>query len=79
MGGGSANELDDAIQHALKGNQDDNLSMELELHFACKNLKNMDIGSETDSAIAVYRKAKYFSSKSIKFKVEYINLLGKPK
>jgi len=47
-------DLDDAVQHGLKGNNDEGLSMQLELHFACTNLKNMDIGSLTDSAVAVY-------------------------
>eukprot|EP01022_Parablepharisma_sp_SALTPOND_P033544 TRINITY_DN88983_c1_g1_i1.p1 TRINITY_DN88983_c1_g1~~TRINITY_DN88983_c1_g1_i1.p1 ORF type:complete len:667 (-),score=68.56 TRINITY_DN88983_c1_g1_i1:61-1941(-) len=54
---GNGNELDDAIQHALQGKDEDNLSMELELHFSCIDLKNMDTGSLTDSAIAVYLKS----------------------
>jgi hypothetical protein len=47
-------DLDDAIQHALKGSNEESLSMQLELHFACIGLKNMDVDSLTDSAIAVY-------------------------
>lgn len=50
-------DLEAAVHHALKG--DDSLSMQLELHFACTDLKNMDVGSLTDSAVAVYMGAKY--------------------
>ena len=47
-------EVNEAVNHALQGKSEEGLSMELELHFACTNLKNMDVGSLTDSAVAVY-------------------------
>ena len=51
--------MNDAIQHALKkGADDEGLSMELELHFACQELKNMDVSSLTDSAVVLYAKTK---------------------
>jgi len=37
--------------------------MELELHFACSGLKNVDVGSLTDSAAVVYLRSGYKSFK----------------
>ena len=37
---------------------DDELKMQVELHFECKELKNMDKGSLTDSVVVVYTKNK---------------------
>ncbi len=51
-------DLNEALKHALSHPaEDEGLSMELELHFACQDLKNMDATSLTDSAIAVYLKS----------------------
>lgn len=51
-----SNDLDRAMRFAMQkgGEMDSGLSMQLELHFSCQNLKNMDVGSPTDSAVAVY-------------------------
>eukprot|EP00826_Nyctotherus_ovalis_P063437 TRINITY_DN9305_c0_g1_i11.p1 TRINITY_DN9305_c0_g1~~TRINITY_DN9305_c0_g1_i11.p1 ORF type:complete len:602 (-),score=182.36 TRINITY_DN9305_c0_g1_i11:111-1916(-) len=52
--GAQGNELDDAISHALVPNDD--LRMQVELHFECNDLINMDVGSLTDSVVVVYAK-----------------------
>jgi len=55
---GNRPDLDEAIQHAIQGLPEEGLQMKLSLHFACANLKNMDIGSLTDSVVVVYMKKK---------------------
>ena len=59
-----ADEADAALRMALdKGAGDQALVQKLELHFSCTNLKNVDIGSLTDSACVLYCKdPKYASS-----------------
>ena len=51
-------EIDEALKFALNKGEEEGLSMQIELHFSCVNLKNMDIVSLTDSAVVVYLKDK---------------------
>ncbi len=53
-------ELQEALRFALNKGEEEDLSMQLELHLACANLKNMDRVSLTDSACAVYLKDKRY-------------------
>ncbi len=52
-------DLQDAIRYTTHNTLgDENLSMQIELHLACTNLKNMDVVSLTDSVCVVYLKEK---------------------
>jgi len=53
-------ELTDALKFALNKGEEEGLSMQLELHLECKNLKNVDRTSLTDSACVVYLKNKRY-------------------
>ena len=52
--------VNEAVSQACFDQQQMDLRMQLELHFACTELKNVDSGSLTDSVVAVYLKSKFF-------------------
>jgi len=49
-------EVHDAVNFVLNGGAEEGLISQVELHLSCTSLKNMDVGSLTDSACVVYMK-----------------------
>lgn len=53
-------DIQEALEFALNKGEGENLSMQLELHLSCANLKNMDTFSLTDSVAVIYLKDKKY-------------------
>ena len=49
-------ESQEAINFALNKGEEAGLASQLEVHISCTNLKNVDVGSLTDSACVLYVK-----------------------
>lgn len=49
-------DIDDAIGLVLNQGEKEGLMSQVELHLSCTQLKNMDVGSLTDSACVVHLK-----------------------
>jgi hypothetical protein len=55
-GQSTCGEVQEAVNFVLNQGADEGLVSQIELHLACTNLKNMDVGSLTDSACVVRMK-----------------------
>jgi hypothetical protein len=49
-------EVHDAVNFVLNQGAEEGLISQVELHLSCTDLKNMDVGSLTDSACVVFMK-----------------------
>lgn len=51
-------EVQEAVNFVLNQGAEEGLTSRVELHLACTKLKNMDVGSLTDSACVVHLKTR---------------------